>query len=100
MSRSAPIFKHERTTLERLEKFVSKLYFTDYNLQGRLYGEEKELNQILHIDCGQDRITFEEAKNRLKNGVNGQTGTLLPKSYALTRLACRKPVEENTETSG
>ncbi|XP_006888438.1 PREDICTED: alpha-mannosidase 2C1 [Elephantulus edwardii] len=32
----APSLKHWRTTLERVEKFVSPLYFTDCNLRGRL----------------------------------------------------------------
>lgn len=31
----APAIKHWRTTLERVEKFVSPLYFTDCNLCGR-----------------------------------------------------------------
>lgn len=31
----APALKHWRTTLERVEKFVSPLYFTDCNLRGR-----------------------------------------------------------------
>ncbi|XP_064123323.1 alpha-mannosidase 2C1 isoform X5 [Loxodonta africana] len=34
---AAPALKHWRTTLERVEKFVSPLYFTDCNLRGRLY---------------------------------------------------------------
>lgn len=32
---AAPALKHWRTTLERVEKFVSPLYFTDCNLHGR-----------------------------------------------------------------
>uniref|UniRef100_A0A8C0DIA1 alpha-mannosidase n=1 Tax=Balaenoptera musculus TaxID=9771 RepID=A0A8C0DIA1_BALMU len=32
---AAPALKHWRTTLERVEKFVSPLYFTDCNLRGR-----------------------------------------------------------------
>lgn len=34
---AAPAVKHWRTTLERVEKFVSPVYFTDCNLRGR-YG--------------------------------------------------------------
>ncbi|KAG8514576.1 Alpha-mannosidase 2C1 [Galemys pyrenaicus] len=33
---AAPALKHWRTTLERVEKFVSPLYFTDCNLRGSL----------------------------------------------------------------
>jgi len=29
------VVKHKRTTLERAEKFISELYFTDCNLVGR-----------------------------------------------------------------
>lgn len=32
---AAPGLKHWRTTLERVEKFISPLYFTDCNLRGR-----------------------------------------------------------------
>lgn len=35
MAAAAPALKHWRTTLERVEKFVSPLYFTDCNLRGR-----------------------------------------------------------------
>lgn len=31
----APTLKHWRTTLERVEKFVSPIYFTDCNLRSR-----------------------------------------------------------------
>lgn len=31
----APFLKHWRTTFERVEKFVSPIYFTDCNLRGR-----------------------------------------------------------------
>lgn len=32
---AAPFLKHWRTTFERVEKFVSPIYFTDCNLRGR-----------------------------------------------------------------
>ena len=32
-----PVFKNRRTLLERAEKFISEIYFTDCNLRGR-YG--------------------------------------------------------------
>ncbi|XP_049634576.1 alpha-mannosidase 2C1 isoform X1 [Suncus etruscus] len=38
---AAPGLKHWRTTLERVEKFVSPLYFTDCNLRGRLFGDRQ-----------------------------------------------------------
>ncbi|XP_049668352.1 alpha-mannosidase 2C1 isoform X2 [Accipiter gentilis] len=31
--------KHRRTALERVEKFLSEIYFTDCNLRGRLFGD-------------------------------------------------------------
>ena len=34
---AASLHKHRRTTLERIEKFISTRYFTDVNLYGRLY---------------------------------------------------------------
>ncbi|XP_021061575.1 alpha-mannosidase 2C1 isoform X4 [Mus pahari] len=36
---AAPFLKHWRTTFERVEKFVSPIYFTDCNLRGRLFGD-------------------------------------------------------------
>ncbi|XP_054987726.1 alpha-mannosidase 2C1 isoform X1 [Sorex araneus] len=38
---AAPALKHRRSTLERVEKFISPLYFTDCNLRGRLFGERR-----------------------------------------------------------
>ncbi|XP_027714108.1 alpha-mannosidase 2C1 isoform X1 [Vombatus ursinus] len=35
----ALVLKHRRTTLERVEKFLSPIYFTDCNLRSRLYGD-------------------------------------------------------------
>ena len=31
-----PVLKHRRATFERIEKFISDLYFTDVNIRGRL----------------------------------------------------------------
>ncbi|CAL1528910.1 unnamed protein product [Lymnaea stagnalis] len=53
-------FKHKRTTLERAEKFISNLYFTDVNLRGRLYREKAPLTSIKHY-AAPDRITYQKA---------------------------------------
>uniref|UniRef100_A0A8B9NKM3 Alpha-mannosidase 2C1 n=1 Tax=Accipiter nisus TaxID=211598 RepID=A0A8B9NKM3_9AVES len=37
--RAAPPHCHRRTALERVEKFLSEIYFTDCNLRGRLFGD-------------------------------------------------------------
>ncbi|KAL4232509.1 hypothetical protein ACF0H5_007201 [Mactra antiquata] len=42
------VMKHRRTTLERAEKFISNLYFTDVNLYGRLYPKQCEASMITH----------------------------------------------------
>lgn len=63
--------KHERTLTEKIEKFISTEYFTDVNLRGRLFSEERNLpDEILHFDAGQNRPDFEEAKENLE--VNGK----------------------------
>lgn len=36
----ASLHKNRRTTLERIEKFVSRVYFTDVNLYGRIYPQQ------------------------------------------------------------
>ncbi|XP_055984736.1 alpha-mannosidase 2C1 isoform X2 [Sorex fumeus] len=38
---AAPALKHRRATLERVEKFISPLYFADCNLRGRLFGDRR-----------------------------------------------------------
>lgn len=40
---AAPFLKHWRTTFERVEKFVSPIYFTDCNLRGRCGPRPAEL---------------------------------------------------------
>ena len=32
---SSTVLKHKRATLERIEKYISEIYFTDVNLYGR-----------------------------------------------------------------
>lgn len=54
------MFKNKRSTLERAEKFISPLYFTDVNLHGRIYAEERPLTSIT-VFLTPDRISFSEA---------------------------------------
>ncbi|OQV19664.1 Alpha-mannosidase 2C1 [Hypsibius exemplaris] len=44
----ASLTKNRRTTLERVEKFLSKEYFVDVNLYGRLYRQSQDITDILH----------------------------------------------------
>ncbi|KAL0968906.1 hypothetical protein UPYG_G00273490 [Umbra pygmaea] len=55
-----PVLKNRRTLLERAEKFISDIYFTDCNLRGRLYGDTCPLESISSC-LSQRRITFSEA---------------------------------------
>ncbi|KAG7473386.1 hypothetical protein MATL_G00095190 [Megalops atlanticus] len=55
-----PVLKHRRTLLERAEKFVSDVYFTDCNLRGRLYGETCPLESISCF-LSPKRIPFSDA---------------------------------------
>lgn len=45
---TASLHKHRRTTLERLEKYISDTYFTDVNLRGKLYPFKKNISKISH----------------------------------------------------
>ncbi|XP_052810872.1 alpha-mannosidase 2C1-like isoform X3 [Mya arenaria] len=42
------VLKHRRTTLERAEKFISTIYFTDVNLQGKLYPKKADVKSLTH----------------------------------------------------
>ncbi|XP_029607847.1 alpha-mannosidase 2C1 isoform X2 [Salmo trutta] len=55
-----PVLKNRRTLLERAEKFISEIYFTDCNLRGRLYGDTCPLESI-SSSLSQQRIPFLEA---------------------------------------
>lgn len=55
-----PVLKNRRTLLERAEKFISDIYFTDCNLRGRLYGDSCPLEE-LEFFLSQKRISFSEA---------------------------------------
>ena len=41
----ASLHKNRRTTLERIEKFVSRIYFTDVNLYGRIYPQQENVGK-------------------------------------------------------
>ncbi|VDK58819.1 unnamed protein product [Anisakis simplex] len=60
----APLFKDERCTFERIEKFISNEYFVDCNLRGRLYGSSIPV-QIKHLDFGHRTVSFNEAVEEL-----------------------------------
>uniref|UniRef100_A0AAQ6A5A0 alpha-mannosidase n=1 Tax=Amphiprion ocellaris TaxID=80972 RepID=A0AAQ6A5A0_AMPOC len=58
-----PVLKNRRTLLERAEKFISDVYFTDCNLRGRLYGDSCPLESITSF-LSSKRITFTEASKQ------------------------------------
>lgn len=59
----ASLHKNRRTTLERIEKFVSRVYFTDVNLYGRIYPQQDNVD-IFHWPLPQNKhwktISFDE----------------------------------------
>ncbi|XP_027029258.2 alpha-mannosidase 2C1 [Tachysurus fulvidraco] len=55
-----PVLKNRRTLLERAEKFISDVYFTDCNLRGKLYGEICAL-ESLSVFQTPKRISYSEA---------------------------------------
>ncbi|XP_032273747.1 alpha-mannosidase 2C1 isoform X4 [Phoca vitulina] len=57
---AAPALKHWRTTLERVEKFVSPLYFTDCNLRGRLFGDSCPVAALSSFQTP-ERLPYQEA---------------------------------------
>ncbi|KAK5867358.1 hypothetical protein PBY51_011858 [Eleginops maclovinus] len=58
-----PVLKNRRTLLERAEKFISDIYFTDCNLKGRLYGDSCALQSIDSF-LSSKRIPFAKASNQ------------------------------------
>ncbi|XP_074901723.1 alpha-mannosidase 2C1 isoform X1 [Buteo buteo] len=52
--------KHRRTALERVEKFLSEIYFTDCNLRGRLFGDCCPLASLSFFQTPR-RIPYDEA---------------------------------------
>ncbi|XP_062946438.1 alpha-mannosidase 2C1 isoform X2 [Cynocephalus volans] len=57
---AVPVLKHWRTTLERVEKFVSPLYFTDCNLRGRLFGDSCPVTALSSF-LTPERLPYQEA---------------------------------------
>uniref|UniRef100_A0A672RDD3 Alpha-mannosidase 2C1 n=1 Tax=Sinocyclocheilus grahami TaxID=75366 RepID=A0A672RDD3_SINGR len=55
-----PVLKNRRTLLERAEKFISDIYFTDCNLRGRLFGDIHPLESI-SVLLSEKRILYSEA---------------------------------------
>ncbi|KAK7891516.1 hypothetical protein WMY93_023479 [Mugilogobius chulae] len=55
-----PVLKNRRTLLERAEKFISDIYFTDCNLRGRLYGESCPVEKLESF-LSPKRLPFSEA---------------------------------------
>ncbi|ELU16163.1 hypothetical protein CAPTEDRAFT_182455 [Capitella teleta] len=61
MAQPGYVLKNRRTTFERIEKFISPIYFTDCNLYGRLYPLKSELTSLTH-SAASGRISFDDAK--------------------------------------
>ncbi|XP_068131706.1 alpha-mannosidase 2C1 [Hyperolius riggenbachi] len=57
------VLKNRRTTLERVEKFISDVYFTDCNLRGKLFGETCPVDS-LSCHLTKERITYDDAVKR------------------------------------
>ncbi|KAM8782084.1 alpha-mannosidase 2C1 isoform 3-T4 [Rhynchonycteris naso] len=57
---AAPALKHRRTALERVENFVSPLYFTDCNLRGRLFGDSCPVAALSSF-LTPERLPYQEA---------------------------------------
>ncbi|KTG45452.1 hypothetical protein cypCar_00008256 [Cyprinus carpio] len=55
-----PVLKNRRTLLERAEKFISDIYFTDCNLRGRLFGDTHPLESI-SVFLSEKRIPYSDA---------------------------------------
>ncbi|XP_078729371.1 alpha-mannosidase 2C1 [Lampetra fluviatilis] len=54
--------KNKRTALERIEKALSPLYFTDVNLRGRLYEDARPVSGLAVHHAG-GRISFQDARS-------------------------------------
>ncbi|KAK6475249.1 alpha-mannosidase 2C1-like isoform X1 [Huso huso] len=57
------VIKNRRTLLERAEKFISDVYFTDCNLRGRLYGSSCPVESLSSF-LTPKRIPFSEAEKQ------------------------------------
>ncbi|MGH0117408.1 UNVERIFIED_CONTAM: hypothetical protein FKN15_034595 [Acipenser sinensis] len=58
------VIKNRRTLLERAEKFISDVYFTDCNLRGRLYGSSCPVESLSSF-LTPKRIPFSEAEKQI-----------------------------------
>ncbi|XP_062926980.1 alpha-mannosidase 2C1 [Mobula hypostoma] len=54
------VLKSRRATLERVEKFLSPIYFKDVNLRGRLFGARCPIESLSYF-MTQSRIPYEKA---------------------------------------
>ena len=61
MASSGVVLKNRRTTFERVEKFISPIYWTDCNLYGKLYPHKAELTSLTHF-AASGRVSFEDAR--------------------------------------
>lgn len=59
-----PRIKNKRILSERIEKFISPLYFADVNLYSKLYSHKQSAKSILHYHAP-GRISFEEVQKSL-----------------------------------
>lgn len=50
----ASLHKHRRTTLERIEKYISHNQFKDINLRSKLFPEAKEVDSMLTLTASVD----------------------------------------------
>ncbi|XP_075713979.1 alpha-mannosidase 2C1 isoform X2 [Rhinoderma darwinii] len=67
------VLKNRKATLERVEKFISELYFTDCNLRGRLYGSTCPVDSLSYF-LTEKRISYDDAvKNDFQTAHVGQT---------------------------
>uniref|UniRef100_A0A3Q3J1N8 alpha-mannosidase n=1 Tax=Monopterus albus TaxID=43700 RepID=A0A3Q3J1N8_MONAL len=75
-----PVLKNRRTLLERADKFISDVYFTDSNLRGRLYADSCPLESLTSFLCPK-RITFTEASKQ--NFVPYKVGDTFGPTYVI-----------------
>ncbi|CAL4079511.1 unnamed protein product, partial [Meganyctiphanes norvegica] len=66
---TASLHKNYRTTLERIEKFISEIYFIDVNLRGKLYPTSNKITDITHWalpggDGAWEKWTFDQIRQQ------------------------------------
>jgi alpha-mannosidase len=89
MADSFVVQKHWRATFERIEKFISPLYFTDVNLFGRLYPDKCKVTAISTISS-QRKISFEQAVSKLEeNGSTVTTGYTFGPTWSTHWFKCQ-----------